>query len=149
MYSLNLTSAELDRVFENMQSHSNERSRRKCMVIYLRANNYSNKEVAKLLRIDEDTITNYVKKYINGGLEDLLKENFYRRASQLEPYREQLIVLFTETPARSIDHAIEMIAEKTGVRLKRSACRDYLKKLGLSYTRSVRSVPIKCSTNEK
>jgi transposase len=135
MYALNLTPEQLDTVFENMQSHANERVRRKCMVIYLKAQQYSNEEIARLLRINEDTITNYAKKYVNSGLEGLLKENFYKRVSQLEPYREQLIALFTETPPHSVAHAIEMIAEKTGIQLKHSACRDYLKKLGLSYKR--------------
>ena len=129
MYSLNLTEEQLNTVFQNMSSHANKRVRQKCMVIYFKAHRYANKEIAKLLRIDEDSVTNYVKKYLQYGLEALIEENPYRPQSQLEPFREQLIKLFENTPPHTVNQAIEMIANATGVRLKHSACRAFLKRL--------------------
>ena len=39
---------------------------------------YRREEVAELLRIDEDTVTNYTKKYDKSGLAGLLEENYHR-----------------------------------------------------------------------
>src|SRR5665811_2460946 len=77
-----------------MTLNPNPRVRKKCLVVYLRKKGYRREEVAELLRIDEDTVTNYTKKYDERGLPGLLEENYHQPKSQLEPYTEQLKELF-------------------------------------------------------
>jgi hypothetical protein len=78
----------LDELFPEMTLNTNSRVRKKCLVVYLRKKGYQRKEVAEIVRIDEDTVTNYTKKYDESGLPGLLEENYHQPKSQLEPYTE-------------------------------------------------------------
>jgi transposase len=96
---------------------------------------YKHQEIARILRIDPDTVTNYVKAYAQGGLA-AFHENHYRQPqSCLAPYQEPITKLLQENPPHSISKACQMIEECTGIRLKNSACREFLKKLGLKFRR--------------
>src|SRR5450759_4276846 len=130
-----MTEEQLDELFPEMTLNPNPRVRKKCLVVYLRKKGYRREEVAELLRIDEYTVTNYTKKYDERGLPGLLEEKYHQPQSQLEPYTEQLKELFKkQLPIRSTQ-AIEMIDKETGICLKPSACRAFLKKIGMKCRR--------------
>ena len=76
---------QLDELFPEMTLNKNSRARKKCLVVYLRKKGYLREEVAELLRIDEDTVTHYTKKYDESGLQGLLEQNYHQPKSQLEP----------------------------------------------------------------
>jgi len=118
-----------------MTLNPNARVRKKCWVVYLRKNGYRRKEVAELLRIDEDTVSNYTKNYDESGLPGLLEEKYHQPQSQLEPYTEQLKELFKKQLPHTVNQAIEMIDKETGICLKPSACRAFLKKIGMKCRR--------------
>ena len=89
MITLNLSEKQLDDLYEEMLSNDNLRARKKCLIVYLRAMDYPRHEIADIARVDEDTVTNAVKKYIQGDLACLLKEDYRVPKSQLEPYSER------------------------------------------------------------
>ena len=130
-----MTEKQLDELFSEMTLNKNSRARTKCLVVYLRKKGYQRKEVAELLRIDEDTVTNYTKKYDESGLQGLLEENYHQPKSQLEPYTEQLKELFKKQVPHTVNQAIEMIDKETGICLKPSACREFLRKIGMKCRR--------------
>jgi len=130
-----MTEKQLDELFPEMTLNKNSRARKKCLVVYLRKKGYQREEVAELLRIDEDTVTNYTKKYDESGLQGLLEENYHHPKSQLEPYTEQLKELFKNQAPHTVNQAIEMIDKETGVVLKPSACREFLRKIGMKCRR--------------
>ena len=135
MIILELTEKQLDELYDEMLSNISLLARKKCLIIYLRAKGYSRCEIADIARVDEDTVTNHVKTFSDGGLQGLLKANYYKPKSQLEPYVEQLKKLFEKNPPHTVNHAIELIFEQTGVRLKHSACQAFLKKMGMKCRR--------------
>ena len=130
-----MTEKQLDELFPEMTLNTNSRVRIKCLVVYLRKKGYQRKEIAEIARIDEDTVTNYTKKYDESGLQGLLEENYHQPKSQLEPYTEQLKELFKKELPHTVNQAIEMIDKETGIRLKPSACRAFLKKMGMKCRR--------------
>jgi transposase len=77
-------------------------------------------------------VTNYTKKYDESSLQGLLEENYHRPKSQLEPYTEQLKELFNKQVPHTVNQAIAMIDKETGIRLKPSACREFLRKMVLA-----------------
>ncbi len=139
---------QLDELFPEMTLNKNSRARKKCLVVYLRKKGYQREEVAELLRIDEDTVTNYTKKYDESGLQGLLEENYHHPKSQLEPYTEQLKELFKKQVPHTVNQAIEMIDKETGICLKPSACREFLRKIGMKCRRCV-VVPGKAMDDDK
>ena len=104
-----MTEKQLDELFPEMTLNTNSRVRKKCLVVYLRKKGYLREEVAELLRIDEDTVTHYTKKYDESGLQGLLEENYHQPKSQLEPYTEQLKEFFKKQVPHTVNQAIEMI----------------------------------------
>ena len=126
---------QLDELFPEMTSNTNSRVRVKCLVVYLRKKGYRREEVAELVRIDEDTVTNYTKKFDESGLQGLLENNYHPPKSQLEPYTGQLKEFFKKQLPHTVNQAIEMIDKETGIRLKPSACRAFLKKIGMKCRR--------------
>ena len=148
MITLKLSEKQLDDLYEGMSSNANPRARKKCLIVYLRAKGHPCHEIADIVRVDEDTVTNAVKKYIQGGLACLLKEGYRKPKSQLDPYSARLKELFEKQPPHTVNQAIEIIFEETGVRLKHSACQSFLKKIGMK-CRRCGLVPGKAMDDEK
>jgi transposase len=67
-----MTEKQLVELFPEMTLNTNPRVRKKCLVVYLRKTGYRREVVAELLRIDEDTVTHYTKKYDESGLPGLI-----------------------------------------------------------------------------
>ena len=76
MITLKLSEKQLDDLFKEMFSNADPRARKKCLIVYLRAKGCPCYEIADIARVDEDTVTNAVKKYVEGDLAGLLKENY-------------------------------------------------------------------------
>ncbi len=68
MIELELTKEQFDELHREASKNPVERARRKCWVVYLRGRGISRKEVSSIVRVDEDTVTEYVRKYVEGGL---------------------------------------------------------------------------------
>ena len=79
MVTLKLSEKQLDDLFKEMFSNADPRARKKCLIVYLRAKGRPCHEIADIARVDEDTVTNAVKKYVEGGLAGLLKETTVNR----------------------------------------------------------------------
>jgi transposase len=97
-----------------MFSNADPRARKKCLIVYLRATGRPCHEIEDIARVDEDTVTNAVKKYVKSDLAGLLKENYRKPKSQLEPHNERLKALFEKQPPHTVNHAIDMILKKRG-----------------------------------
>lgn len=135
MIDLELTEAQLDELHKEASENPRERARRKCWVVYLRGKGYPCREIADVVRVDSDTVTAYVRKYRDGGLPGLLAEDYRPPGGRLDGHAERLKEVFKQRPPHTVNQAIEMIEQETGVHLKPSACRAFLRKLGLKYRR--------------
>ena len=136
MISIEFTPEILDSLYNYIMTCPDERARKKCLVLYLKGMGLSHKEIAAIARVDQDTVTNYLKQYAQNGLEELLEDNYRKPTSQLEPHKQKLKKLFEEQPPHTVNHANDLIFDTTGIRLKHSGCRDLLKKMGLKFRRT-------------
>ena len=125
MIILKLNEKQLDDLYKEMFSNPEPRARKRCLIVYLRAKGHPCYEIADIVRVDEDTVINTVKKYVEGDLAGLLKENYRKPKSQLEPHNDRLRTLFEKQPPHTVNHAIEMIFEATGVRLNIPPARRF------------------------
>jgi len=128
---LELTKEQLDELHREASKNPVERARRKCWVVYIRGIGIARKEVASIVRVDEDTVTEYVKKYVEGGLELLLSDDYRKPKGRLDEHTERLRKVFESHSPHTVNEAIEIIERETGVRLKNSGCRSFLRKLGM------------------
>lgn len=135
MIELEVTEEQLDELHKEASENPSARARKKCWVVYLRGKGFAHREIADVVRVDGDTVTNYVRKYRDGGLPMLLAEDYRRPGGRLDAHAERLKRVFEGQPPHTVNQAIEVIGRETGVRLKHSACRDFLRKLGMKCRR--------------
>jgi transposase len=148
MIDLELTEEQLDGLHKEASESPSARARRKCWVVYLRGKGFAHRQIAEVVRVDADTVTDYVRKYRDGGLPGLLAEGYRKQEGQLDAHAERLKKVFGKQPPHTVNQAIEMIEQETGLRLKQSACRDFLRKLGME-CRRCGLVPGKAPDDEK
>jgi transposase len=145
MINLELSKEHLDELHKQAAENPCVRVRKKCWVVYLKGNGYTHQEIAKVVRVDEDSITGYLKKYRDGGLPELLAENYRKGKGQLDAHAPKLKEVFEKNPPHTVNQAIEVIERETQVRLKPSACRAFLLKLGMKCRRCglIRNFPLR------
>jgi len=148
MIDLDLTEKQLDELHKEASENPSARARKKCWVVYLKGKGYAHGEIADVVRVDGDTVTNYVRKYRDGGLPLLLAEDYHKGGGQLDGHADRLKKIFKDSPPHTVNQAIDVIERETGIRLKHSACRDFLRKLGMRF-RCCGLVPGKAPDDEK
>ena len=78
-----LSEDELRHLHQAHRSAQSKREADKIKAVYPLGCGWKIKEVAAALLLDEDTVTNYFKKYKSGGISSLLKDNYSGGASYL------------------------------------------------------------------
>lgn len=135
LIDLALTEAQLDELHTAASENPRARARRKCWVTYLRGKGYPCREIADVVRVDGDTVTEYLRKYRDGGWPGRLAEDYRQPEGPLDDHADRLKKVFETRPPHTVNQAIEVMGQATGVRLKPSACRAFLRKLGLKCRR--------------
>lgn len=123
--------------------------RQRMMVIDLRCRRVPCELVASLVGVHLNSITNWVKIYIAGGLLALLDRKYYRPQSDLVTYRDKILEDFKEQPPTSIGQARKRIATLTGIKRSVFRIRQFLKRvLGFKYRKYKRTAGGKRSVTE-
>ena len=79
MIQLNLSEPQLAELLHEVVSNPKARNRKNALIVCLRELGFSNQRIAKMLQINEDTVTNQVKKCASTGLQSLLQDNFKKK----------------------------------------------------------------------
>jgi len=148
MIKLDISAEQLDGLYREMIENDNLRIRKRCFALYLKGHNCRHREIVRIVRIDESSLTDWLKQYRNGGLAELISDNYRKPAGQLDAHAQKLKSLFEKRPPHTVNQAIRMIKLETGVNIKPSACRTFLKKSGFK-PRRCGLVPGKAATDEK
>lgn len=105
-------------------------------VICLRYKGYGPGACADAAGVHPNSVTRWIKIYIEKGLAGLLEIIVYQPKSDLVTYTDQLIESFDNEPPRSIGEARKRIAELTGLKRGVTQVRMFLKQvLGFRYRR--------------
>jgi transposase len=121
---------------------------RKMDALRLKSFNISDSDICKILDIHPNTLRNYFRQYMEGGIDRLKEIRFRRLTSDLAEYSVTIESYFIEHPPSSIREASAKISELTGVFRGESAVRKFLKSLNFKY-RKTGSVPKDALTESK
>ena len=102
--------------------------------ILLLDDDFTCQEIGRILLLDDDTIRNYRKQYLEAGIESLLSDSFKGRQSYLT--KEQLAILeqhLSKKVYTSIAEIIAKVKELFGVVLGKSRMTEIVRKLGFRY----------------
>jgi len=136
-----LSEAEQTLVKEEWECHPNLHVRQRMLVLWLLHCEVTRLQAARIAGVGRATVQRWVAAYRDGGLDGLRRWEVHGPESELAAYREQIVELFTQQPARTVAEAAERIYQQTGVRRRPTQVRKFLKDLGLSWQR-VRAIPI-------
>ena len=124
------------------QNHIHPVIRQRAHVILLRSENIQNSHVSIIAGVGETTIIDYVHQYIENGVWWITTLNFRKPVSQLQSFDEEIKTYFEKNPVSTIAQACQEVSKLTGVTVKNTQMRAYLKKLDIKW-RKVGGIPAK------
>jgi len=142
MIQIEFTEEEIEQLHHERLRHPHPRVRQRCEVVYLKALEFSHKEIGRIMRLSQPTVRSYLKMYQEGGLEKLKELNFYQPTSELNAHREEIKAEFEAHPPATANEAAERIEKLTGIRRSPTQVREFLKRLGMKW-RKVGHIPAK------
>ncbi len=148
MIRINFTKKDINELEHERFHYPVPRIQRKIEAIYLKSQNVKHGTICKLCRISNVTLLQYMREYIEGGIDRLKLNLFKGKANLLSSHQETLEDYFYTNPPRSAAEARKIIEEKTEISRCLTQVREFLKRIGLKY-RKVGSVPGKVTTEEK
>lgn len=101
--------------------------RLRMMTVDLRCRHISPKGISSLLNIHPNSVTNWVKMYIEGGVEALYLVDSYSPKSDLVSYQDQIDKDFQQKPPKTIGEARKRIGTLTGLKRGITQIRCFLK----------------------
>jgi transposase len=127
-----------------LQNHPHPAVRRRALMLILKNQRIAHHKIAQITDVCENTVRHCLDTYHQGGLEKLKTLNFYQPSSRLKPFEIEVREYFDKTPPATIAQACADIEKRTGISLKNSAMRAYIKSLGVR-RRKVNSIPAKAN----
>lgn len=145
MIKLAFTEAEKDELQYERHHHPYPDVRLKMEVIWLKSQNLPHREIGRLTGVGSTTLTAYLRKYREGGIEALKIRKPYRPQSDLDAHSEMLKAHFLEHPPASTKEAMATIESLTGIRRSPRRIQEFIKRIGMK-RRKVGMIPAKADT---
>lgn len=142
MIKVEISRSDHETLIDLHQNHIHHVIRQRAHVILLRSEQLSNRQISHITGLSESTIIDYVHQYLLNDFQWIKALNFRKPSSQLEPFDEVIKEHFSKNPVSTIAQACKEIEDLTGVILKKTQMRTYLKKLDIKW-RKVGSIPAK------
>lgn len=140
MIKINLSEDTRATLMELHQTHIHPVIRQRADVLLLRSENISNKKISKITGLSEPTIIDYVHQYRAKGEAWVTTLNFRKPVSKLQSFDAEILAHFEKNPVSTIAQACSEVSKLTGITVKNTQMRAYLKKLGIKW-RKVGGVP--------
>jgi transposase len=142
MIKLDFTDAEKAALEYERYHHPHPRVQRKMEALWLKSQQVPHRQISQLTGICSTTLTSYLRRYEQGGLEALKEIRWCRPQSELQAHRGTLEGYFRAHPPATAKEAMAKIEELTGVKRSEERVRVFLKGLGMD-CRKVGMVPAK------
>lgn len=129
---------------QELQMHPHHVVRRRGLVLLLKSQKIPHYKITQIMGICENTVRHCLKTYQQGGLEKLKTLNFHEPQSCLKPFEGEVRSYFENTPPATVAQACADIEKRTGVAIKNTQMRAYIKSIGIRH-RKVNSIPAKAN----
>jgi transposase len=148
MIKLNFLTDDIHRLQNLVNTHPHHFVRRKALALLLKSKGLPHHKICETVDICGNTFHKYCKGYQDKCIEFVEEINFYKPESCLKTFEQVIRDYFQKSPPTSIKQACSEIADLTGVYLKPTQMRSYVKKLGAGY-RKVCGIPAKVDVEKQ
>lgn len=141
MIKIDLRSEDLEAIAEELDDPEiDRRTRHRLMTVRLHHLKVPHQAIAQALNLCEDTVTNYLKLYRDGGLAGLMEDRYYRPTSCVAPWLEHIAKSLEQEPVATSGEGAARIEQISGIRLSDAQARRIMIRLGLKF-RKTAAVP--------
>lgn len=148
MIEVCFTKEELEQLRDLALNHPHPFIRRKALALHLKSHKIPHSIIAQIAGVCENTFRSYCKNYSSDGIQSVTAIHFRKPESALASFHQVVTDYIKETPPASAKQAIVEISALTGVILKETQMRTYLKSIGAKF-RKVGSVPAKADATKQ
>jgi len=148
MIKIEFTEEELKALDYERYHHPHPRVQRRMEALWLKSQNISHKQICQFTGISSNTLTDYLRKYLEYGIEGLKEANFYQPQSELMQHTTTIEAYFREHPPASVKEAMAKIEELTGIKRSENRVREFLKSIGMA-PRKVGMIPAKADLDKQ
>jgi transposase len=148
MLKVNIPENDITLLRHERYNNAHPRVMLKMDVLHLKAMGLPNDDICRITGVCGNTMREYFKQYIEGGIELLKEFRFNRPVSQLSEFSGTIERYFVENPPSTIAEASAKIEELTGIKRGETQTRKFLKGLGFKHIKTC-SIPAKALTDEK
>ena len=148
MIQIEFTESDRQLLHKERYHHPHPRVMQKMEVLYLKSLGLPHEQICLIAGVCGNTMCDYFRQYIEGGIERLKEIKFYKPVSELNEYSGSIESYLTEHPPCSISEASDIIEKITGKKRGETQTRKFLKSLKFRYIKTG-SVPAKALTEEK
>ncbi len=148
MIRIEFSDDEIELLRRERFSHPHPRVQRKIEALLLKSEGLPHKQITRILGISENTFRQYLREYLDGGLQRLQEIRFHQPESEMAAHRESLEEYFAKHPPATVNEAASKIEELTGIRRGPTQVRRFLNSLGLR-PRKVGMIPAKADLEEQ
>ena len=142
MIKINLSAETHTTLMDLHQNHIHQTIRQRAHVLLLRSEDLLNAQISNITGLSEPTIIDYVHQYLEKGESWVTTLNFRKPVSQLQSFDAEILAYFEKNPVSTIAQACNEVSKLTGVTVKNTQMRAYLKKLDIKW-RKVGGIPAK------
>lgn len=126
-YKIRLSTEETYLLADYMQAATQKRQSRRLLAISLRHYGYAVGDIAKLTGVSEKTVTNWFKRYLEGGLDALLQFHYPKdRHSRLSPLTPAITAFWQTYPAAQVKDLQAWLIKAHQVEVEHSWLYRYL-----------------------
>jgi transposase len=121
MYKIKLSATEMAKLNKRRKKEKNKAISDRLQCIYLAAKSKENKEITKTLAINKNSATNWIKIYLEKGLDELFRpEDFDRRSAKIDGYIEKIKQDVKEKTITSLAELQSWIKEEYSLQIEQS-----------------------------
>lgn len=142
MIKITLSVSELAVLRDLHQNHIHPVIRQRAHVLLLRSENIPNDRISIIAGLGETTIIDYAHQYLEKGVFWVTTLNFRKPVSKLQSFDEEIKAYFERNPVSTISQACKEVEKLTGIAVKNTQMRAFLKKLDIKW-RKVGGIPAK------
>jgi transposase len=128
---------------------TSKRVRKRVLAVNMHLNGIDEIIIAKILGICDKSVQNYIKRYFEKGLLDLIQEKNYKPESEMEKYSAEIVENLEKEPCISIKECCSRIENITGLKRSTTQVSKFIKKKVLSFLKLVKFHQKQTQKNKK
>ena len=135
MLPFDISQADLDLVKMNRKSHISPIVRDRCLAIILTELGYGRQASADIIGCSRNTVTNYVRMFVQYGVSAILQVNYRGKVHQLHGQFTEIVeeLMLPDNVPATVQQAREWLADKYDYVVSKESVRKLLHRLGFRY----------------